>query len=245
MKPVILDLFCGAGGAAVGYHRAGFDVIGVDIADQPNYPFPFHQADAIEYLTEALDKFCPFNYVDAIHASPPCQRWSAKTKNKDAHPDLIAPLRLMLEEIASEGVPYVIENVPGAPLNDPVQLCGSSFGLGVRRHRLFETSFPLLAPPCDHASQPKKYRIYDHGRWYMSSVVHMFGTGGGKAKEHWAEASGIDWMTHKEMAEAIPPAYTKHIGHQLMAQILRSNHGPSASAHDDRVPVRTRHSETA
>jgi len=214
--PRLLDLFCGAGGAAVGYHRAGFEVVGVDIKPQPNYPFEFIQDDALVYLENVY--MIP-EWFDAIHASCPCQRWSSKTRNPDAHPDLITPLRPLLE---ATGLPYVIENVEGAPLRDPVMLCGSSVGLGVERHRLFETNFPVMVPACAHGIQSRRFRVYDHGRWYLSRVVPMYGNGGGKAKEHWAEASGIDWMTHEEMAEAIPPAYTELIGAQLMAHLKAS-----------------------
>ena len=224
-RPRLLDLCCGAGGAAKGYHDAGWDVIGVDIEPQPNYPYTFYQADALEFLAEALDKYAPFNYVDAIHASPPCQRWSSKTKDKDKHPDLITPLRPMLQLAASEGVPYVMENVMGAPLIEPVMLCGSMFELSVRRHRLFETSFDLFQPECQHDIQDldKPYILYDHGKWYRSSVVHVFGTGGGKGRDYWPEAMGIGdtwddcWMTPKELSEAIPPAYTQWIGEQMIA----------------------------
>jgi DNA (cytosine-5)-methyltransferase 1 len=208
-RPRLLDLFCGAGGAAVGYHRAGFDVTGVDIEPQPHYPFDFHQADA---LTFPLDGF------DVVHASPPCQRWSTSTKRWNGraglHPDLIEPTRVLLRSL---GVPYVIENVPGAPLITPVRLCGSSFGLGVRRHRLFETSFPLLVPPCAHGTQPPRYRVYAHGRWYLSPVAPVYGHGDGKAGDAWGEAMQIGGMTRAELAQAIPPAYTEHIGRQLLA----------------------------
>jgi DNA (cytosine-5)-methyltransferase 1 len=225
----ILDLFCGAGGAAVGYHRAGFEVVGVDIKPQPRYPFEFIQGDALEFVQNCeptrfwfRQHLSPPNsqtgQFAAIHASPPCQRWSSKTKTPENHPDLITPLRPLLEQT---GLPYVIENVMRAPLRDPVfTLCGSMFGLGVRRHRLFETNFPLLVPPCDHGSQPKRYRLYDHGKHYTSPVVHVFGTGGGKGREHWQEAMGIDWTNDTdELREAIPPAYTELIGAQLMAQL--------------------------
>lgn len=205
----LLDLFCKGGGAAMGYHRAGFEVVGVDIEPQPHYPFEFIQADA---LTVDLAGF------DVIHASPPCQGWSTKTMDKSRHPKLIAPIR---ERLIAAGVPYVIENVDGAKgeLIDPIRLCGSSFGLRVRRHRWFESNVPLIAPACDHAWQDadKRFELYDHGRWFKSGIVHVFGTGGGKGREHWAEAMGIDWATPAEMAEAIPPAYTEHIGRQLMA----------------------------
>ena len=210
-RPRLLDLFCCAGGAATGYHNAGFEVVGVDIEDQPDYPFEFHRADALEF---------PLDGFDAIHASPPCQGYSTKTMDKDRHPKLIAPIR---ERLARAGVPYVIENVDGAKheLRNPFRLCGSSFGLRVRRHRWFESNVMVLAPPCDHAWQDadKRFDLYDHGRWFKSGVVHVFGTGGGKGAEHWAEAMGIDWTDRAHMAEAIPPAYTEFIGRQLMAAI--------------------------
>jgi hypothetical protein len=271
VRPRLLDLFCGAGGAAMGYHRAGFDVVGVDIKPQPHYPFTFirdnaldflvgkviddhsglrtlEQADALEILRRSdetneireaarngLDGLvrdrvvrCPSRLADppagfvlasfdAIHASPPCQRWSSKTRNGNAHPDLITPLRPLLE---ATGLPYVIENVEGAPLDNPIMLCGSSFGLGVERHRLFESNVPLMAYPCAHGGQPRRYRLYDHGDWYMSRIVHVFGTGGGKGREHWQEAMGIDWTNDTdELREAIPPAYTELVGHQLLQHI--------------------------
>jgi C-5 cytosine-specific DNA methylase len=215
VKPRLLDLFCGAGGAAMGYSRAGFEVVGVDIRPQPNYPFAFVQAD----LRQGLDIEGDF---DVIHASPPCQRWSTKTKNPENHPDLIAPTR---RQILTTGLPYVIENVPHAPLRWEMgmthMLCGSMFGLGVRRHRWFESNMPMLTPTfCRHDEQPNRYRLYDHGKWYMSSVVHVFGTGGGKGREHWQEAMGIDWTNDTdELREAIPPAYTELIGHQLIQHL--------------------------
>jgi DNA (cytosine-5)-methyltransferase 1 len=193
----------------MGYHRAGFDVVGVDIEPQPNYTFRFYQADALRLD----DRWIEAERFDAIHASPPCQLWSGM--HGSSGPDLITPLRPLLE---ATGLPYVIENVPGAPLEGPI-LCGSSFGLGVRRHRRFETNFPLIVPPCAHGQQAPRFEVYDHGAWYKSAVVPVYGTGGGKGREHWAEAMGIDWMTDSEMAEAIPPAYTELIGHQLLAHV--------------------------
>lgn len=209
-RPRLLDLFCGAGGASMGYHRAGFEVVGVDIAPQPRYPFEFHQADALAF---------PLDGFDVIHASPPCQRYSNMSKRNgtaESHPDLIPLVRRRLIETE---YPYVIENVPGAPLIDPIQLCGSSFGLGVRRHRLFESNLPIAGTECNHKSQPKKYHIYQRGKWYLSPVAHVFGSGGGKAREHWPEAMGIDWMNDREIVESIPPAYTEHIGRQLYERI--------------------------
>ncbi len=214
LRPTILDVFCGAGGAAMGYHRAGFDVIGVDIKPQPNYPFTFEQRDAVEYLREWLATGYELPW-HAIHASPPCQRWSRKTNDPDSHPDLLTPTRELLEV---SGLPYIIENVPGAPLDGPI-LCGSSFNLDVRRHRRFETNFPILVPSCAHGVQVPRFTLYDHGKEFLSGVVHVFGTGGGKGREHWSEAMGIDWMTDPELADAIPPAYTELIGAQLLGQV--------------------------
>ncbi len=209
----LVDLCCKAGGMTKGYQAAGFYVVGVDIEPQPNYcGDEFVQADA---LTFDLAGF------DAAHAAPPCQGYSSKTMDKSRHPRLIAPIR---ERLWTSGLPYVIENVDGAKgeLINPVRLCGSSFGLRVRRHRWFESNWGLVGKPCDHAWQnaDKRFRLYDHGRWFDSGIVHVFGTGGGKGAEHWAEAMGIDWMTRDELAEAIPPAYAEYVGTQLMAHLV-------------------------
>lgn len=221
-RPRLLDLFCGAGGASMGYHRAGFDVVGVDISRQPNYPFPFEQADAIAFLE--LIVAGEIGDWEVIHASPPCQRWSTKTKHPYAHPDLITPLRPLLE---ASGRPYVIENVLAAPLRRDIVLCGSSFALGVRRHRVFESNVSLMAAPCAHWQGSKRYDIYDHGRWYRSPSVHVFGEGGGKSREHWQEAMGIDWTNDTdELREAIPPAYTELIGQQLLQHIHANVYEP-------------------
>ena len=211
----LLDLFCGAGGAAMGYHRAGFDVYGVDINPQPNYPFEFVQADAMTF---------PFDGFDAIHASPPCQRYSAAANihdTADTHPDLIPPTRARLER---SGVPWVMENVERSTLNTTLILCGSMFGLGVRRHRLFESNVVVLTPPCG-----------PHTRWYASVFggrcvgrQHITNAGPGFRAQTWdkfddagtaSQAMGIDWMTLTELSEAIPPAYTEHIGRQLIAHL--------------------------
>jgi DNA (cytosine-5)-methyltransferase 1 len=146
--PRILDLFCGAGGAAAGYASAGWEVHGVDIAPQPHYPYAFTRGDALSYLDENGHRY------DAVHASPPCQHYSKATRRwagaPASHPDLVSAVRERLRDL---GLPYIIENVTHAPLVSPVVLCGSMFGLGVRRHRLFEASFPVPSPPaCDHAS---------------------------------------------------------------------------------------------
>ena len=228
-KPRLLDLFCGAGGAAEGYRRAGFDVVGVDIKPQPRYPIGmfYFTGDALEVLRSGWvgdptqdGPSWRVSDFDAIHASPPCQAYSTMSRrwngNADKHPKLIARTR---ELLMATGLPHVIENVPGAPLYYPIRLCGSSFGLGVRRHRMFEFSVEMdvpTAPPCDHNSQPPKYRVYDHGKWYLSRTAPVYGHGGGKAKEQWSEAMGIDWMSREELTEAIPPAYTEFVGARLL-----------------------------
>ncbi len=212
MKPRLLDLFCGAGGAARGYANAGFEVVGVDIADQPNYPFEFYREDALEALREGPEAF------DAIHASPPCQAYStlAARHPENEYPAHIEAARDLLQ---ATGLPYVIENVEGAPLHNPTMLCGSSLGLDVRRHRLFETNFPLMAPGCSHGGKPKRFRIYEHGAWRLSPFVAVYGHGGGKEREAGPAAMGIDWMTRAELVEAIPPAYTEHIGGYLLTHL--------------------------
>lgn len=214
-RPKLLDLFCGAGGAAMGYYRAGFDVVGVDIKPMPRYPFEFHQADALEYCREYGAEF------DAIHASPPCQRYSIAqnaSKNSSAHPDLIDPVR---EILLSIGVPYVIENVKGAPLIDAAVLCGLSFGLNVRRHRLFETSFFFLTPP-DQCRNEDYYVIFGHEcRSRVRVASDPKGTRCGKRNDISVgrDAMGIQWMNRAELSEAIPPAYTEFIGAHLLKVI--------------------------
>jgi DNA (cytosine-5)-methyltransferase 1 len=221
MRPRLLDLFCCAGGCSVGYHRAGWDVTGVDYAPQPDYPFTFHRADALRY---------PLGGFDAYAASPPCKVHTALRHTATAatlfevHQDLVAAIR---DRLADTGRPYVIENVPGAPLLDPVTYCGSSFGLKVRRHRLFESNVHLVAPPCDHASQPVVLCVYGTGgpaRVDVAVGARTYrgpGRGGrqvvGAAA---AEALGIDWTTdQRRLSQAIPPAYTEHIGRQLLAHV--------------------------
>lgn len=196
----------------MGYHRAGFHVVGVDISPQPRYPFEFHQADA---LTFPLDGF------DAIHASPPCQGYcrmkgliQSQGHSKD-HPLLIEATR---QALISEGKPYVIENVPGSPLINPIQLCGSSFALLVQRHRFFESSIWFLAPPCCHAWQTSDKPALHRHQGVTSRVVGCYGNGRGQGDNLalWSKAMGIDWMTRRELAQAIPPAYTQFIGKQLI-----------------------------
>jgi len=195
-KPVLLDLFCGAGGCAVGYARAGFDVIGVDIMAQPRYPYSFVQADA---LTFPLDGF------DVIHASPPCQLYSVTSSiwHRD-YPDLLPLVRSRLWE---SGKPFVIENVVGAPLPGAILLCGTMFGLDVLRHRLFESNVLLFAPgACQHRGTVKE-----------GQYVSVFGKGGcGYTKERGSRAMGIEWMTVRELSQAIPPVYTEWVGRQVV-----------------------------
>ena len=214
MRPRLLDLFCGAGGAGMGYHRAGFDVVGVDIAPQPHYPFEFHQADALEYLIEHGHEF------DAIHASPPCQAHSvARHIHGGEYADLIPQTRTWLLEV---GKPWVIENVPGAPLVNPVTLCGLMFGLRVYRHRMFESNFFMLGVP--HAQHPggattnskSGYSAFDRGATHITIGGNNF-----RREDAIAALNGdCAWMTRPELAQAIPPAYTEWIGQQLMA-VLR------------------------
>lgn len=223
MRPRLLDLFCCAGGAAMGYHRAGFEIVGVDIKPQPRYPFEFIKADLTVDPIENFVAWVRARGFAAIHASPPCQAHSSMQTMPDAraHRDLIPRARDML---IATGLPYVIENVPGAPLRDPIVLCGSMFGLGVedaqlRRHRLFETSFPAAAPlnECRHGG--RTIGIYGKGcrdsRRKYDKTIPEFTVNDGRA------AMDCSWMTIAELCEAIPPAYTEFIGRQLVEHLAR------------------------
>jgi DNA (cytosine-5)-methyltransferase 1 len=186
----------------MGYHRAGFEVVGVDIKPQPHYPFEFHQTDALEF---------PLDGFDVIHASPPCQAW-VDSANKEKHPDLITPLR---PRLLVAGVPYVIENVDTAPLVNPLLLCGTMFGLRIIRHRLFETEPPIYFPPhpCWHwgkVSSGEFAGVY-------SGIGHRSRRNGCNTVGFFKACMGIDWMEKRsEITQAIPPAYTEYIGRQLM-----------------------------
>jgi DNA (cytosine-5)-methyltransferase 1 len=242
--PLVLDAFCCAGGASRGFANAGLDVVGVDLDPQPNYPYPFRQDDALNTLAmlrdgqavrfetpDGRDLFLVLEDFDAVHASPPCQAKSVMSKSWNGKPgdwpELIAPTRELLLEL---GLPYVIENVVGAreDLVGPVLLCGSMFDLAVERHRLFEASFDIVQPRCNHARQkelwPEGFPALRSDRpGKRARVVGVYGTGGGEAKdvELWRWAMGIDWMkTKHELAECLPPAYCAYIGFFLQAHLL-------------------------
>ena len=202
-KPKALDLFCCAGGAGMGLWQAGFEVVGVDIEPQPHYPFAFFKADALTY---------PLEGFDFVWASPPCQAYTLAQRIRDnQHPDLIEPIRKRLQRL---GVAWAIENVVGAPLINPIELCGAMFGLQVYRHRLFECSFPIEAPPHPVHMVPlrKMGRPVRPGEF-----MHVVGNFSGVAQAR--KAMGIDWMMRDELREAIPPAYAKFIGTAAMAYI--------------------------
>lgn len=223
-KPRLLDLFCGAGGCAKGYQRAGFYVVGVDHNPQPNYcGDEFIQGDVLE-LWPSLTKHGWGLHYDAIHASPPCQAYAGLASKDGRHKKLIEPVRELLQ---SSGLPYVIENIQDArhALIDPVRVCGSVFGLHVRRHRLFESNLPLVGTSCTHKGQeirayygkpgwlawePKGAQVQREGRKPLlrGSV------------EQAPKDMGIDWMTWDELRESIPPAYTEFIGFQVRSQLL-------------------------
>ncbi len=243
-RPLLLDLFCGAGGAAMGYHRAGFEVVGVDIEPQKHYPFEFHRADAMTY---------PLEGYDVIHASPPCQAFSSMRKGlwqDREHPDYIAGIRQRVRDRF-----YVIENVVGAPLRASILLCGTMFGLQtkegsqLRRHRYFECKPPIFfTSPCLHngyaaigvyGGGQHPQRRYNEGNRNVRvppgaeyirrpATIGVWGNSGGASKRdgvsHYGvkarkEAMGIDWMIGTELSEAIPPAYTEFIGKQLMENL--------------------------
>jgi DNA (cytosine-5)-methyltransferase 1 len=199
----VLDLFCGMGGAGMGYHQAGYEVFGVDKAFQPFYPFKMEQKDVFAFLENAN----PDDY-DLIHASPPCQAYSfATVKHRNLgkeYPDLVGPTRDALKKF---GKPYIMENVLNAPLDNPITLCGEMFGLRVIRHRLFESNMPIQAPP----HKPHRGRVRDG--YYVTVVGHGGGVKWGSSSlREWQDAMGIWWGDRKGLTQAIPPAYTRYLG---------------------------------
>ncbi|WP_381801045.1 SAM-dependent methyltransferase [Streptomyces niveus] len=224
---IVLDTFCCGGGMGMGmgYWLAGFDVVGVDIDPQPNYPFPFIRGDAIEYIEAHGHEY------DLGHGSPPCQRYTPlNAYNHKVYPDLIAPTRAAFEKA---GLPYIIENVEAAApeLNDPTLLCGPMFGLSVYRHRLFETNWPLAAP-----AHPKHVELCTRNGYLPTPEKPFMSIHGGRHSRAWqnaaCDAMGMPWIKVpaggdiklgiREVCEAIPPAYAKWIGLAAAAHILNA-----------------------
>lgn len=211
----------------MGYHRAGFDVVGVDIKPQPHYPFPFIQGDALAPPVELAS-------FDAIHASPPCQAFSTLRHmwNAKNHADLIEPTR---ELVQASGLSYVIENVPRSSVVPLIVLCGSQFGLGtgdaeLRRHRWFESNVAMLTPPCSHGQRPLTVTVVGNAGGMRTRQKRVIGVYGGHGRDRRRrtsaqdfstaerrEAMGIDWMSGSRLSQAVPPAYTQFIGEQLLA----------------------------
>lgn len=211
MSQRLLDLCCGAGGAAVGYAQAGFEITGVDITHQPHYPFPIYIEDVLTWDD--------WNY-DVIHISPPCQRWTLMNRTTTAHlyPDLYTP---MLPVLQATGLPYIIENVPTSPIKPTLVLCGTQFGLKtadgdkeLRRHRHFETNWRICGPakPCNHTLPP----VWAAGHNPNEKYVKLYGS---CSIEQRREAYGVDWMNRDELSESIPPAFTRYIGEQLKERL--------------------------
>lgn len=214
-RPRVLDLFCCAGGAGMGYWLAGFEVVGVDIADRPRYPFEFHQGDALTAMREHGQEY------HLVHASPPCQLHTTLTKGTNrgrAYSDFLAEMR---ELCLWYGVDWVIENVVSAPMRADLTLCGEMFSLGVIRHRQFELGWigsPLPAQPA-HRRHRGPVRGWRHGVWRDGPYIAAYGKGGGKGTvPEMQQAMGITWTdVHEELTEAIPPAYTRWIGQQFIS----------------------------
>lgn len=229
-KPSLIDLCCCAGGAARGYQRAGFYVVGIDKEDHPNYAGDeFYKGDAVEFFLSYGHLF------DAAHASPPCQEYSSlRSLKTKTYATLIEPIR---EIFVASGKPYVIENVPGAPLINPLMLCGTMFGLRVIRHRYFENNINLHFAPfaCNHwgRTQPKNDKRGTNKSASLEKYSFLTVTGHDFRNADGSKAMGIDWMTNAELAEAIPPAYTEYIGVQLVAHLAQSSSRRTLHAPDN------------
>ena len=235
-RPRLLDLFCCAGGAGMGYHRAGFDVYGVDIVPRENYPFPFHLGDALAVLDLLLSgEPADFTRKDgtvesliltdfaAAHGSPPCQASSSLTKGTNKGREYLNLIPQTREAFELLGMPAVIENVQGSDLRRDATLCGEMFGLGVIRHRYFEASGWTITQP-DHIKHRGRTQGWRHGTYHAGPYLAVYGDGGGKGTvTEWQAAMGIHWTdVRKEIAEAIPPAYTQFLGAQMIAHLAAS-----------------------
>lgn len=212
----ILDLYCGAGGAAMGLHKVGFITVGIDTIEQPNYPFEFIKGDALD---------ADLNDYDAYWASPPCQAysWAASLhRNRGKiYPDLIIATR---ERLLKTDKPFVIENVIGAPLRKDLLLCGTMFNLNIIRHRIFETE-KFYVPQCFHPNHKRAVEIQTKNKNYTKraqycSVAGHGGHGSSFKYEDWKIAMDIDWMTKEELVQAVPPAYSEYIGKFLMKALI-------------------------
>ncbi len=203
LRPRLLDLFCGAGGCSVGYERAGFEVVGVDIAPQKNYPFEFILADATVY---------PLDGFDAVHASPPCQDHMLTPHKPHGTGWMLDHTR---QRLLAQDAPWVIENVPGAPMRADFRICGCQVGLELRRERWFETSWHAFqfAEPHNHPHPVPS--VVGHGTpsWVRKQL------GYNPTIVDYRASMGIDWMNRNELSQAIPPAYTELVGRALMAQL--------------------------
>lgn len=231
-RPLLLDLFCCEGGASAGYVRAGFEVLGVDIAPQKRYPYRFLQADALGFLQWLMDSGAIRQFA-AVHASPPCQHESTlKSMVTHYYPDLLAPTRDALVKMGKEtGIPWIVENVATAAMHQGIQICGTALGLNVRRHRRFDSSHLLYGPGrCKHDLD--NINVYGHNAWNYRKRSEEY--------RHWhrhnanqcpvpkvvaATAFEAEWMTLHGLAECIPPAYTEFLGRQLLAVITSDERG--------------------
>jgi len=211
----LLDLFCGAGGASEGYVRAGFEVTGIDIKHGKRYPHKYIRGDVRDYLNPEF-----LNQFDVIAASPPCQTHSITQHLRNAQGKTTAKIDMIPETrqaLIESGKPYIIENVQGSPLINPITLCGSAFNLKVRRHRLFESNITLEGSLCKHKQQGKPVGIYGSMRDQIPNGGHT-----AKTMDEAKEAMGIDWMIWGELVESIPPIYTEYIGKQIISRLIQA-----------------------